>query len=457
MNIQLLDWDNATQTVIDLVNAKHEHWLACLDGSPIVLLRDWKGRIHICLPGESTGDQSSKLQGELLSIHNALGALSAAATSVADGNAAESATQLALFKDELFDPSSIWNSSDKIALQQSPVPIYLIDRQDKESDWLRPQLADTSQGTPRAVFFGVKGGVGRSTALVGLAVSLGRIGKKVLIVDTDFESPGVSSSLLSAEVRPEYGLVDWFAAEMLDPNTADRLLDIGSMVEASPLNKLISGRILVAPTFGSKTQAYVSKLGRLYSTNEASGTYAERLNRVISQLEAEHTPDVTLIDSRAGIDDTSAVAITRLGARALLFAANTTQTWDAYKLLFRHLQRNPSIHTPQDFRKDIQMVSALTPDPAIAKGYYESMRESAYELFQTLYDEIAPGEDGLAAFNFDFDDHDAPHNLWRIRWDDALRAFDPTRNDEHMGITLQAKVFGEFTTNANKWLLGIQE
>ena len=100
----------------------------------------------------------------------------------------------------------------------------------------------------------------------------------------------------------------------------------------------------------------------------------------------------------------------------------------------------------------MRLVSALTPDPALAPTYFDSFRERAYDLFQEIYDEIAPGDDGLDAFNFDFDDADAPHNPWRIRWDDSLRAFDPLRFEEHMSSELQSKVFGDFVSHAISWL-----
>lgn len=416
----------------------------------MVIVRDWAGRLHICIPGKRPQDQQyDELIFAATELNKELGLLSAG-HSKEDGE--DTASMLFMFEDDLFDPADIWESEDKSLIQKNPVEIYVLDRQEKELDWLRPRISQTTSHVPRGVFFGVKGGVGRSTALVGLCISIAQLGKRVLVVDADFESPGLSSSLMSPDARPDYGLVDWFSADALSPTDANTLFELGGMVEGSPLNKIVSGRIFVVPAFGRKSDSYVNKLGRLYTTTENGESYAQRLDRALKKLEAEYNPDVILLDSRAGIDDTAAVAITRLGARVFLFAINTSQTWDAYNLLFRHLQRHPSIHTAEDFREDLQLVSALTPDPALAPNYFESFRQNSYDLFQDLYDEIPPGTDGLDAFNFDFDDVDAPHNPWRVRWDDSLRAFDPLQFEDHMSPELQAKVFGDFVKNAIDWL-----
>jgi Mrp family chromosome partitioning ATPase len=58
------------------------------------------------------------------------------------------------------------------------------------------------------VFFSIKGGVGRSTALAATAWRLAQAGKRILVLDLDLESPGLSSSLLSPDRQPVYGITD---------------------------------------------------------------------------------------------------------------------------------------------------------------------------------------------------------------------------------------------------------
>ena len=92
--------------------------------------------------------------------------------------------------------------------------VRVVDRLASETPW--NLIAPESTGAPRIVFFSVKGGVGRSTALAVSAWSLAQSGKKVLVLDLDLKSPGLSASLLPEDRRPQYGLVDWLVEDLVD-------------------------------------------------------------------------------------------------------------------------------------------------------------------------------------------------------------------------------------------------
>jgi len=85
--------------------------------------------------------------------------------------------------------------------------ICLVDRLATESNWA--SISPVTTGVPRIVFFSIKSGVGRSTALAASAWALAQQGKRVLVLDLDLESPGLSSSLLPDDRRPSYGIADW--------------------------------------------------------------------------------------------------------------------------------------------------------------------------------------------------------------------------------------------------------
>lgn len=460
-----LNWDDALLNLVEKLRDNNDHLQRICGSDSVVVLRDWRGQIHLCLPCDTHALAQSKLAPTIQHISETLGPLSAAHREEQKGEieATAAAENFVIFRDELFDPEDIWNSSNLVPLDKSATPmIYLLDRQDKEGDWLKVAPLALSQSTPRAVFFGVKGGVGRSAALTALALKLGDQGKRVLVIDADFESPGVSSSLLDSNARPNYGMVDWLTAQALGHTELDDLA-LHQLVETSPLSKLISGKILVAPSHGVHTQAYVSKLGRIYRTTIEGEPFSQRLSDLVSTLENLHKADVTLIDSRAGIDDTAAAAITQLNARVIfMFAINTQQTWDAYALLFAHLQRHPSLHTEEDFRSGLRLVSALTPEEASFKGYWASFREAAYQTCASgLYDAVEAKagneeseelEDNLDQFNFAFDDEDAPHFPMRITWDEVLRAFDPVREPAQLSPSVMSKVFEDFLLRAERLL-----
>jgi len=437
-----LNWEDVLQQLKQTILARSTDLAHLCGTEPLVILRDWRGKITLCLPFSRESHAQVGLDTWGTELGSSLGLLAGA-------------SDITYCKDEFFDPDDIWGSPNLVTLTaDGELKIFLLDRQDKDSDWLRQTPdSETTSFRPRAVFFGVKGGVGRSSALTALAIHLANMGKKVLVFDMDFESPGVSSSLLG-DVQPDFGSVDWMTAQALGCDEEWlREMIATRMTEVSPLSQLTTGRILVAPSHAKLTQTYIGKLGRIYRTTEDGFTFAQRINDLINRLEQAHEIDVTLIDSRAGIDDAAAAAITQLHARvSFLFAINTAQTWNAYELLFKHLQRHPSLHTEQDFRSTLRMVSALTPEEVGAsKGYWLDFLQKAYEACQTLYD-VDDGSGDSSTFSPAPDDEDSPHFAAKVMWDEVLRAFNPLEEKGQLAPAVMEKVFGDFVKKASSLL-----
>lgn len=402
----------------------------------LIFVRDWQGFVHVGVPGKKhfEGVQESLRLG----IQDAVSALVVAT----DGLLFE--REGLVYSDELFDAQALWSSTDRVQLEElDPLPVYWIERQTKEKIWVQSPEETTTPHPLRVTFFGIKGGVGRSSALLASAYHLLRQGKRVLVLDADFESPGVSSTLLADDLRPDYGLLDWFALDALRPDFANELISTARLYERSGLDTSVSGEgtVWVAPSFGRETQDYVGKLGRLYQDVAQQG-YAQRFKRLLQSLEADLKPDVVLIDSRAGVDDTAAVALTQLDAHGLLFATHGRATWTAYEHLFKHWQHFAHLRERgEDFRARLHVVSALTP---VDSAYDRAFLDASYRLFlDHLYEELEPEQMEGDGFNYGADDPDAPHRPWRVRWDDVLRLFDPIQNPAQLDAAVFDKAFGE--------------
>jgi hypothetical protein len=402
----------------------------------LLIVRDWQGRIHIGVPGNKKFDKLP--EASRLAMRTARSALeTAAGVLLFEPNGF-------VYQDDLFDAQALWFSVDKVLWDElDPLPTYWIERQAKEKIWTQsPPLAGGAHPV-RIVFFGIKGGVGRSSALLASAYHLLDQGKKVLVLDADFESPGVSATLLADELRPDYGLLDWFALDALRSELANELIKSARLYERSGLDARVvgEGTVWVAPCFGRQTQDYVGKLGRLYQ-DVAEQSYVQRFKKLLESLEAQLNPDVVLLDSRAGVDDTAAVALTQLDAHGLLFATHGRATWAAYEHLFKHWQYFAHLRTGgADFRSRLHMVSALTPVDA---AYDRAFLDASYRLFlDHLYEELAPEQMEGDGFNYGADDPDAPHRPWRVRWDDVLRHFDPIQNPAQLDAAVFDKAFGE--------------
>jgi hypothetical protein len=76
-------------------------------------------------------------------------------------------------------------------------------------------------------FYSYKGGVGRTMALVNVAVSLAKAGKRVLLVDFDLEAPGLPSFDILSPGRGRRGIVDFieeYRAGLVAPDVSDYLV-----------------------------------------------------------------------------------------------------------------------------------------------------------------------------------------------------------------------------------------
>ncbi|MFY4257095.1 ParA family protein [Achromobacter xylosoxidans] len=327
--------------------------------------------------------------------------------------------------------------------------VTLLDRQITGQDWLRP--ADNAQkvGRPhRMVFFGLKGGVGRSTALCMTAWGLARQGKRVLLLDLDLESPGLSGLVLPPERAAEFGVVDWLIEDAVGQSETV----LPRMVAASPLGESTIGEIRVVAAIGQNETGYLAKLARAYAdvpSAEGPQRMGQRLLRLVEALEAQENPDVILIDSRAGLHDLAAVAITSIADTALLFASDGAQSWSGYRQLFFHWQQRPEI--AERVRERLAIVRALTPTTNREAGVHR-FQQRAYDLFaETLYDEIPTHPDGESIedtaelFHPREADESAPHAPILIDWDEQFQEFDPMLRPEDGGVS-QTRIEATFGT-----------
>jgi len=313
--------------------------------------------------------------------------------------------------------------------------VLFVDRLLGEANWgnIQPEKTDMH----RIIFYSIKGGVGRSTALAVTAWALAESGRRVLVLDMDLESPGISSSLLPTEKAPMYGIVDWLVEDLLDNgNTV-----FPHIFSSSDLSR--NGEVIVVPAYGRNPGEYISKIGRVWMPkikNDKRELWHNRLERLIQELEAQHKPDVVLIDSRAGIDEISSACITSMGAKTiLLFSIDSDQTWDGYKILFEHWRKTGVV---EKIRDRLQVVGALIPESG-QKEYIGDLCEHSWDLFtDQLYDKVAPDKANDDYFSFDKNDADGPHYPRCIFWN---RGFQSLMNFyQSMGqqaIQEQSKIF----------------
>lgn len=386
----------------------------------VVVIRDMFGRGRLAIDPLPDGGLEDFAQ----ALHSALGPYS------------PGAENLVLGPEDLLDPEEVFASPNLLQPWLEHPTWSLLERTITGADWMRRPL-ETAPRIPRVIFYGIKGGVGRSTACVLLARHLADQGRRVLVVDLDLESPGTSASLLPGLGSTRYGVVDWLLEEAVGGLDDDL---VRGMAKASPLDLTGPGEVLVAPAAGANEQDYLSKLSRIYvDVTPAHGAegFAGRLARMVADLERVHKPDVVLLDSRAGLHDLAAVALTRLGGLGLLFAGNGRQTWNAYRTLLQSWKMHPS---RDQLRGNLCMVASMVPELG-GRDYMDRFLDASYDLWaSTLYEEQGP-EDS-ESFNFDRDSLEAPHYPLPINWSRTFLEFDPLQGAWEESRVLEA--FREF-------------
>ncbi len=285
--------------------------------------------------------------------------------------------------------------------------VYFVDRLVTGAGWWSVDSANSETSeTPTYTLYSVKGGVGRSTTAAVLAWHLARQGQNVLVVDLDLESPGVSSAMLDPSMQPDFGVVDWFAEDLV--GQGDHVVE--RMVARPDWHRDLRGDVAIVPAHGFEPKEYLAKLGRVYLDTDVRWT--RRLDGMLKRLREIEKPDIVLLESRSGLHDIAAATVTDFNAHVLLFGTNSETSWQDYGILFDHWNR---LGLAADIRERLSIVSSLTPD-IDTDDYLRRFRGRAWALFQDhLYDDLEPSK-GPYGFAFEMLEEGAPHDPLPIYW-----------------------------------------
>lgn len=374
-------------------------------------IRDMTGHLHVVVP-DSTEDSN----------------LTALRTQLAEklGPYSPPGSTAAMKAEETLDPKALFKEPVLINLVGDFL-CYVVERRAMGQDWVH-QPVEKKDHPHRFVFYSLKGGLGRSTALLLWGRHLAAQGKKVLLVDLDLEAPGLGAQLLSSDGLPEFGVLDWLVEDLLG-TAGDQM--VAAMTAESPVSQ--EPGLVVVPALGARGEKspenVIAKLARAYLEGEEGNPresgFASRLQRMLEMLEAREHPDVVLIDSRAGLHETAAANLVHLNAEILLFAADLPVNWQGYRFLFSHLSQFARSAAPGQepvWRERFKMVHAR------ADGNRESEQgflSQSYALWMdALYDEVEPQGES-ESFSFDELDAHAPHWPFTILQSPRFEKFDP--------------------------------
>ena len=182
-----------------------------------------------------------------------------------------------------------------------------------------------------------KGGVGKTSIAVNLAIQMQRMGKRVVILDADF---GLANIEVMLGIRPQYNLADL-------------------MFRGKTLNEII--------TDGPEGVGFISGGSGIQELARMTKEQVMYLNQKLVELDS--MADVILVDTGAGIADNVLEFVTASSEVILVATPEPTSITDAYALL-KALNRRSGFSREHT---SIKMISNRVGSEAEGRNLYEKM------------------------------------------------------------------------------------
>ncbi|NVJ13319.1 KGGVGR-motif variant AAA ATPase [Myxococcus sp. AM010] len=189
-------------------------------------------------------------------------------------------------------------------------------------------------------FYSFKGGVGRTMALVNVAMDLVKRNKRVLLVDFDLEAPGLPTFPDLSAASNRLGLVDYITNYIQSGHAPN----VEEYIASCSVSALGGKQLWVMPA-GRQGKDYATKLNsidwqHLYTKLDGYLLFEDLKN----QWQQSCAPDYVLIDSRTGHTDVGGICTRQLpDAVVLMFFPNDQNLAGLTRVAedIRHEERPP--------------------------------------------------------------------------------------------------------------------
>lgn len=195
-------------------------------------------------------------------------------------------------------------------------------------DWNRESRFEAIENVIAGYSF--KGGMGRSSTLAYLAYFYYLTGKKIVVLDCDFEAPGIASMFFNKSERAiKAGILDY----LIDLNIEEepRLDDYFLQSEVSDN----SGNLYLFPSgINFDVNNYINKISKI---DFNSKSYTSNFTKLLKHINTTLKPDLIFIDLRAGINESNGLVLNQLSNKNLLFFNNEEQNQDGLNVVLNRM------------------------------------------------------------------------------------------------------------------------
>jgi len=277
-----------------------------------------------------------------------------------------------------------------------------------------PLWAVPGSGPPVVVFYSFKGGPGRSTCLASYAIQRARTGERVIVLDLDFESPGIGRVLAANQqgLTSSRGVVDFLVEQAsAEAPLADYYHRCDRVAG--------SGELIVFPA-GRIDEAYPDKLARV-DMDAAKPALGTLLARVRDDLK----PQWILLDSPAGLSNLAGRLLSGFAHLNVLLGTAQDYSWQGLSRVLDHLGKyRVERGLPQH---EVVLVQAMVPVGAVAgrlarKAFAARAEREFVDRYYASEDLDEEAADSLWTVG-DLDGSSAPHVPIPIDYEQRLADF----------------------------------
>jgi cellulose biosynthesis protein BcsQ len=225
-------------------------------------------------------------------------------------------------------------------------------------------------------FYSYKGGVGRTLACANFGLYLAKMGQKVVLVDMDFEAPGLDSKFSAISPKDfEGGILDQFVAFQ----TGRPVPGLPKVPVVLPEDVTRSGGSLHLIPAGDYTDpSYYSTLSKVkweqFSSTEPGIRFCLELTQ---KIERAFGADVLIIDSRTGLTETGGLCTQVFPDTVLLFTCTSRESLAGIQRVYSRIKNSPIVMRRHHGRNqlDVRIIVTRIPHPPDLPAFDRSMRE----------------------------------------------------------------------------------
>ena len=163
------------------------------------------------------------------------------------------------------------------------------------------------------MFYSYKGGSGRTVASANIGAALAKLGKRVLVVDMDFEAPGLHNVFEvenTDKFKQNVGIQTYFKGEVSVDEVRERIvIDLASEGDLSDVFRIPKGACCL----------YLMAAPRTSDIFTSVVDIERKLKRLIKKLGKDHQIDYVILDAASGIREAFALSIHACDRLAIFF------------------------------------------------------------------------------------------------------------------------------------------